>query len=467
MAEKDRASSFDERTPTATILSPTNMLCAQPSCMTPHFKVLIPESRTTCIVPRGPDLSIVGEGALTDLAVLYLRKNRCGRSGLAHFSMDALPIRVRTGTPVVALGSPRHLFDTTTFGIVSNADRMLLGHLPRFVQADAAINPGNSGGALVDLKGNLIGINSRSFSALSAEDNLSFAISWQYARPIVLQLTMRRTFDRGSIGLSVDSAGIRWKPRMGVSDRASSRSRGFGVVVAGERSVTGIQDGGLRNGDLVCKIRGRNVRNLDEYEAEISRIAKNNLVKISYVPGWEEKHDGDQFDHETHEVFIVADQPFTLSGTWFAGYLGSAQMNGARFTDWSGENESTSDCGTVSCGVRISGLIEEEGVFPHLYNGDVIVRIQFGLENNNDDFAIENMGRLKPALESFNDRRGHSYSMKQEAFALWQSCVAKEYVLRDWTIPGLAKTLKCDDMKRKASTALRRDVLANTMRIAV
>ena len=192
--------------------------------------------------------TIVGTDAATDIALLKI-----GVSGL-----PALPwgdsTRLQVGEWVLAIGSPFQLSQTVTAGIVSATGRANVGfaEYEDFIQTDAAINPGNSGGALVNTRGELVGINTGIFSQSGGYQGIGFAVPSNLARHIVDELIKSGRVSRGTV------LGVRFSavtPRLAAELNAPDTS---GVLVA-QMARSEAYDAGLRPGDIVVAFNGERV----------------------------------------------------------------------------------------------------------------------------------------------------------------------------------------------------------------
>ena len=192
--------------------------------------------------------TIVGTDAATDIALLKI-----GVSGL-----PALPwgdsTRLQVGEWVLAIGSPFQLSQTVTAGIVSATGRANVGfaEYEDFIQTDAAINPGNSGGALVNARGELVGINTGIFSQSGGYQGIGFAVPSNLARHIVDELIKSGRVSRGTV------LGVRFSavtPRLAAELNAPDTS---GVLVA-QMARSEAYDAGLRPGDIVVAFNGDRV----------------------------------------------------------------------------------------------------------------------------------------------------------------------------------------------------------------
>ncbi|QLK86268.1 S1C family serine protease [Staphylococcus sp. 17KM0847] len=196
---------------------------------------------------------LVGTDALTDIAVLKI-KNRDDIKAI-NFADSS---KVKTGDSVFAMGNPLGLefSNTVTSGIISASERTIDAETPAgtnkvtVLQTDAAINPGNSGGALVDINGNLVGINSMKISAPQVE-GIGFAIPSNEVKLVIEQLVKNGEVKRPSIGIGM----------INVADIPASYQRKLkvdqGVYVAEvqRRQIN------LKKGDIITKIEGQKVEN--------------------------------------------------------------------------------------------------------------------------------------------------------------------------------------------------------------
>ncbi len=200
---------------------------------------------------------LIGGDPLTDLAVLKLDYSEYEgkRPPAAAFGdSDAL----QTGQLVMALGSPFALSRSLSFGVISTTERYLssefrlptgerTGIFNTWIQTDAAINPGNSGGPLVDLRGRVIGINTRAFMLAN---NLGFSIPANVAKAVVEDLIAAGRVERSWIGVEV-------QPLQELEEFFDAHAGG--VLVSGVEPDSPAETAGLRAGDLLLTVDGREV----------------------------------------------------------------------------------------------------------------------------------------------------------------------------------------------------------------
>lgn len=203
---------------------------------------------------RTVSAEFIGSDPATDIALIRIPAQNLRALALADSE------RLRVGDFVVAVGNPFGLGQTVTSGIVSAVGRSGLTGLgfQNFIQTDASINPGNSGGALVNLRGELVGINTASFNPRgSAAGNigLGFAIPSNLAREVMRQLLVYGEVRRGSLGVELADLMPRFAEELGVP----ANTRGA-IVTRVYRNAPG-EAAGLRPGDVVTAIDGRRVEN--------------------------------------------------------------------------------------------------------------------------------------------------------------------------------------------------------------
>jgi serine protease Do len=192
---------------------------------------------------------IVGRDAASDLALLKIEA-----TGLP-FVRFADSSKARVGDWVVAIGNPLGLGSTVTAGIISAVQRNIGngGAYDRFIQTDTAINRGNSGGPLFDLNGNVVGINNMLISPVGANIGVNFAIPAEAAIPVIEALRSGARPTRGYLGIGIAPVDEDLAAALGID-----KNRGEFVqrVEPGE----GGDKAGLKRGDVVVKVAGREVR---------------------------------------------------------------------------------------------------------------------------------------------------------------------------------------------------------------
>ena len=198
---------------------------------------------------RHLDAEIVGSDPGTDVAVIKVPAELLTDIGVAN-SDD-----LRVGDFVVAIGNPFGLGQTVTSGIVSALSRSGLGieGYEDFIQTDASINPGNSGGALVNLKGELVGINTAIFSRGGGNIGIGFAIPINLALQIMEQLLDKGMVERGFIGVQVQDLNPDLAEAFGIKNQK-------GAIVNSVLPDSPAEEAGLLPGDIITNINSKPVK---------------------------------------------------------------------------------------------------------------------------------------------------------------------------------------------------------------
>ncbi|HUQ91865.1 MAG TPA: DegQ family serine endoprotease [Bryobacteraceae bacterium] len=189
---------------------------------------------------------LVGSDAPSDLAVLKIEANRLPLLSLADSD------KVRVGDICLAVGNPLGIGETVTAGIVSAKGRytgLSDGSFEDFLQTDASINQGNSGGALVNTRGELIGINSQILSPTGGNIGIGFAIPSNMTRTVVDQLTKTGKVRRGMLGVGIQLITSELASSLGLTDVR-------GVLVNSVEPGSPAEIAGLRTGDIISTVNG-------------------------------------------------------------------------------------------------------------------------------------------------------------------------------------------------------------------
>ena len=213
---------------------------------------------------------VVGTDPRTDIAVLKIEA-----SGLPSFTLGDSS-RLKVGDIVFAIGDPFGIGETATMGLVSATGRGLGGaieHYENFIQTDAAINPGNSGGALIDLHGNLIGINTAILSGGGGNEGIGFAIPIDMARNVMQQIIEHGKVIRGYLGVTIQGV----DPDMA---KAFGLTHGGGALVGDVSPGSPAAKAGLQRGDIILELDGQPVNNQDDLSVRISEMAPGTVVHL-------------------------------------------------------------------------------------------------------------------------------------------------------------------------------------------
>jgi serine protease Do len=241
---------------------------------------------------------VVGTDSLSDVAVLKVEA-------------QALPVvimgdsdNLKVGEWVMAIGNPFGFEHSVTTGIVSAAGRRRFGleEYGSFIQTDAAINPGNSGGALVNLRGELVGINTAIISRSGGYQGIGFAIPVNLVKNVMGQLIEHGEVRRGLLGVNIKDL-----------DRVTAEALGLektqGVLIDGVRPGGAAAKAGVQQGDVVLEVDGKPVRNVVELKSLIGETPPGTRVDLLVVRGEDQRHIPVVLDQLTAEALARGNIP--------------------------------------------------------------------------------------------------------------------------------------------------------------
>lgn len=210
---------------------------------------------------------IIGTDPETDLAVLKVELDKLPVIVLGN--SDALQV----GDQVLAIGNPFGVGQTVTSGIVSALGRNQLGinTFENFIQTDAAINPGNSGGALVDVNGNLMGINTAIYSRSGGNMGIGFAIPVSTARMVMESLARDGQVTRGWIGVEPQDLTAEIAETFGIR-LEDGTTPANGVIITGVLQRGPAASAGIQPGDVILQVSGQPVRNVAELLGRVAQL---------------------------------------------------------------------------------------------------------------------------------------------------------------------------------------------------
>jgi serine protease Do len=224
------------------------------------------------------DAKVVGRDPKTDLALIKIEAS----DDLTPLEMGDSD-RLRVGTWVVAIGSPFGLEQTVTAGIVSAKGRTLgAGPYDDFIQTDASINPGNSGGPLINMKGEVIGINTAIFSQGGGNVGIGFAIPVNLAQGIIEQLKNEGKVTRGWLGVGIQDITPELAEYYGVKDKK-------GVLVTQVFSGDPADKSGIKTGDVIVAVDGKKVSSSRELSRTIANTTVGERTPVSILRAGEGK----------------------------------------------------------------------------------------------------------------------------------------------------------------------------------
>ncbi|OSN01862.1 MULTISPECIES: serine endoprotease DegQ [Lonsdalea] len=310
---------------------------------------------------REYDAKLIGRDAQTDIALLQLNDAK----NLTAVTM-ADSDRLRVGDFAVAVGNPFGLGQTATSGIISALGRsgLNLEGLENFIQTDASINRGNSGGALVNLDGELIGINTAILAPGGGNIGIGFAIPSNMAQNLTQQLLEFGEVKRGLLGIK----GSEMTSEMAKAFKVDAQRGAFVSEVLPKSAAA---KAGIKAGDVLVSLDGKTINSFAELRAKVGTTAPGKTVKIGLI------REGKQ-----QEVTVVLDNSANASTN--AETL-SPGLQGATLTD--GQLKSGGK------GVTIDNIAKDSAADKiGLQKGDVIIGV------NRE--RVENIAQLRKILEA-------------------------------------------------------------------
>jgi len=290
--------------------------------------------------------TLVGTDPATDVAVVKIDADK----------LQALPIAnsssLRVGDFVVAVGEPFGLGQTVTSGIVSALGRSGLGgsSFQNFIQTDASINPGNSGGPLVNLRGELIGINTMILSPSGGNVGIGFAIPSNVATEVMQQLVAHGKVSRGSLGAQTQDITPNIARMLGLTSNE-------GAVVTRVLPGSAAERAGLDVGDVITAVNGQALHDSDELTNAIGLLPSNSTVSLTTLrKGTTRKVTAE----------LTPQKIATLDGAKL-----DPRLSGVTFSDLSDEQASQGTTGVVASNVSPNSRAAQAG----LSSGDVIVGV--------------------------------------------------------------------------------------------
>ncbi len=314
---------------------------------------------------RSFEAKVIGTDPDTDLAMVRIPAEE----------LQALPFadsnHLRVGDFVVAVGNPFGLGQTVTSGIVSALGRTGFRGLEyqNFIQTDASINPGNSGGALINLRGELVGINSAIFTPSGGNVGIGFAIPSAMARYVMDQLASFGEVRRGTLGISVQDL-------TGELAGAFDLENGRGVLVAEVAKDSAAEKAGLRAGDVIRSIADYPVRNAQGFHNYEGQFPVGETLTLEIVRNQSEK-----------SLKVKVEELKALDGG-----MVDYRLTGARFEELPLKQRPDHVKGVLLSELEAGSVLARRGLRP----GDVITGC--------NRMKIQDLGEFKDVVSSIRGR---------------------------------------------------------------
>ena len=294
---------------------------------------------------------VIGIDQKTDLAVV--RIDAKDLPAIEFGDSDKLKV----GETVLAIGNPFGLTQTVTSGIVSATGRANVGiaDYEDFIQTDAAINPGNSGGALVNIRGELIGINTAIFSTTGGYQGIGFAIPSNMAKVVMQSLIKEGKVVRGWLGVTIQAITPQLAKQFGLKEAKGAL---VGDVVEGSPA----EKAGMQRGDVIVSYDGKTVDNVTDLRNMVADTPVDKEVNVTLIRSGKEKT-------VTARIKEMPAEKEKLSGTF------DNLLNGVSVQDVSPAARKNLGIPEKIKGVIVSGIKPDSPSYGVLTEGDVIMEI--------------------------------------------------------------------------------------------
>jgi serine protease Do len=341
------------------------------------------EIRVTLYDKRGFRAKIIGTDAKTDIAIIQIDAK----------DLPVIPWgdaeKLQVGEFVLAIGNPFLLSNTVTMGIVSAVGRADVGiaDYEDFIQTDAAINPGNSGGPLVNIRGELVGINTAIFSKTGGYQGIGFAVPSNMVKAVMEQLVNSGKVTRGWIGITIQEMTQELAQQFGLK---YSEGELAGVLVSDVARGGPAQKAGITRGDIILEYNGKKVQDVGQLRNVVAQSKVGSQVQVKLL----------RRDREMTVTATVVELPSEGAEAKTGSLQGRESyenaLAGMRVMDLSSAvakqlGVETDDKGVVIVSIESGAPCEEA----NLRRGDVINEINRQRISNLNDFN-KIVARVKP-----------------------------------------------------------------------
>ncbi len=317
-------------------------------------------------------VTVIGTDPKTDIAVLRIEPE------------DNLPFarmgnsdEIEIGDWAIAFGSPFGFSQTMTVGVISAKGRthVPLSHGPTFqdfIQTDAAINSGNSGGPLVNINGEVIGINSAIASPSGGNVGIGFAIPINLARSIANELIAQGKITRGWLGVSMQELTPEIAKGLGLDETS-------GVIIAKVLDDSPAEKGGLKEGDIIVNFNGEKVENMDQFRFIVAAAEPNSTVNVGVIRETKKRNLTVKIGEMADETSVTRKEE--SQGEWIGLSVNNPGPNAGQQ-------------GVIVTSVETGSPADDAGV----ETGDIIIRIgNFSIRSMEDyDEAKQKLKRSSP-----------------------------------------------------------------------
>jgi serine protease Do len=322
---------------------------------------------------------VIGADPKSDIAVIKIDAHELPYINLADSD------KLQVGETVIAIGNPFGLSQTVTSGIVSAVGRSNVGisDYEDFIQTDAAINPGNSGGALVNVRGELVGINTAIFSTSGGYQGIGFAIPSNMAKTIMESLISKGKVVRGWLGVSIQPITAEIAKQFKLKDEK-------GALVGDVMEGSPAEKAGLQRGDIIVEMNGKEIVDPATLRNLVANIGPGKDVQLRFL------RDGKMMSTTVRIAELPSDQQMRA-----AVKKSQQALHGVSVQNITAEIRATLDLPKRVQGVLVTDVEEGTPADSVLQKGDVIMQI--------NQIAIKNVKEYEAALQR----------LKGQTLSLW------------------------------------------------
>jgi serine protease Do len=319
---------------------------------------------------------IIGIDAMTDIGIIKIEADK----------LPTIPWgdsdRLRVGETVLAIGSPYGLSQTVTMGIVSAVGRANVGiaDYEDFIQTDAAINPGNSGGALVNVRGELVGINTAIFSTSGGYQGIGFAIPTNMAKSVMNSLIGKGKVIRGWLGVTIQNL----TPEL--AKQFELKEDKGGVLVGDVIEGSPAEKAGLQRGDIIVEFAGRKIEEPNQIRNMVANTEPGQTVHMKII----------RENREDTLKVTIGDLPDTMQKQ-LPGE-GDTLLSGVSVQDLTPELFSRLNLPKKLKGVMVTDIDEESPAAALIMKGDVLQEI-----NRQKIASVSDFGAVVSAIKPGKD----------------------------------------------------------------
>jgi serine protease Do len=299
--------------------------------------------------------TVIGTDSRTDVAVLKIEATQLPSLTLGDSS------NLKVGDLVFAIGDPFGVGETATMGIVSATGRGLGGaieHYEDFIQTDAAINPGNSGGALLDIHGDLVGINTAIVTGGGGgSQGVGFAIPINMARNVMEQIVDHGRVIRGHLGVAIQNVDADLAKAFGLK-------QGGGALVADVTAGSPAARAGIERGDIILEMNGQPVNGPDDLSVRIAETSPGSTVQLKIAR-----------NGQMHEISVTLGELSEKAEAAASGEAGGTALEGVKVQDLTPAVAQELGISRNTRGVVITSVDPASPAAADLERGDVIQEV--------------------------------------------------------------------------------------------